>query len=1118
MLGSPLYLARFLQGLPHEARFGRRIVSLFRKAWEAMPDERYVLITYLRRDEIWQMPEIYGYVREVILPQGTARTGFTPWYPFMPSTPLVADDRTRPPVIRLLDVAASQGKLDELTEQVLAARKQHPDWVVGDALLALIRSRTGHHDDLRELVRRLIDRFENDKNTTGASYTTYACWTMGLELESHPATRDLAIMLYECACRQPYAYVQYYLATDRTLIQCLVDLCVAEGCKADARRALIEHGRLKKLPNGMREELANLLRMKALADSAQRLVALGFAADAVSLYGEAMALAEVVDTSTPALRISNIEQLPGQIREGLNRAIAGMRRDELAPIAGRLIADAGADRDPNRKGRAAQRDQALDLLMVVYPRELDGATLRSLFADSLAACDARQLAALDGSLDSLRKAHLDDFSVAIAVALKELVTGDMSRIGSALDRLGRLIELNPLEPLPQGARANARQRAEAAPQVPLWLVTRACWKQGSSGPLHELGDRLAALAIEAAGRQADNHVLLAILREQGELALSRGDRAGAEKTWGKMLESVIPRPKPDDHRPRTRPEPTRQPAPVRSATAPTTSSIGPLPRDASLARSIAMPLGAANLTLLQQALPQSKGRSATPKAARPAPAARRPRTGPGNVPVLTLDRLEQAMQIARLAAEHDLFGLSFRAVREAFQGGPPVAVARSSDSARAAPANPAAEKAATDAVTPRVVYLVVELERSWHNHRAPADAVYACLRDVVIPASRPAEVFLYALPVNPVAVRRPRSVGERLAASAVTAGKIADLRQAIEARQGQVVAELPAAVLLAQLALAADDPRGAVSGLKGIRDRLARDTTRTAAELACHAAIPALGRPEAEVVGAAQEVLDRVLKSFAAGNQSLEPLATLSLLSARLQLDRGDMAGGRRRLDAFLDTMEQVAAGSGVDASLRIRKQQIERAAAEYARAGLWDLALEILGRHADAPTPAGGDQSLGDVLTRLLHYLRTRSARDRFETLRAWTLPARGRRGVRILISDGPRDMAPDSFFRPGTGDGAGESRAAAPQDDESLASTAAALIDAARQAGSLDQLTDLVHTAAEQRVENAGDLELLVEMARGRSAPALAAIEARVLELNRDNRAITVEVPSTAVLISSV
>ena len=101
------------------------------------------------------------------------------------------------------------------------------------------------------------------------------------------------------------------------------------------------------------------------------------------------------------------------------------------------------------------------------------------------------------------------------------------------------MEKTPLEVLAAGTRANARQRAEAARQIPLWLVARACWKQKNAADFQVVAQKLATRALEAARRQSENSALMAMLREQGEFALARGDRAGAEAAWGEMLKLVV---------------------------------------------------------------------------------------------------------------------------------------------------------------------------------------------------------------------------------------------------------------------------------------------------------------------------------------------------------------------------------------------------------------------------------------------------------------------------------------------------------------------------------------------------------------------------------------------------
>ena len=89
---------------------------------------------------------------------------------------------------------------------------------------------------------------------------------------------------------------------------------------------------------------------------------------------------------------------------------------------------------------------------------------------------------------------------------------------------------SPLEALSEGTRPNARQRALAAPRMALWLVAHDCWKHEST---RAAGDRLAALALEAARRQLDNTWALAMLREWGQQAEDRGDRAWPRRAGGR---------------------------------------------------------------------------------------------------------------------------------------------------------------------------------------------------------------------------------------------------------------------------------------------------------------------------------------------------------------------------------------------------------------------------------------------------------------------------------------------------------------------------------------------------------------------------------------------------------
>ena len=411
--------------------------------------------------------------------------------------------------------------------------------------------------------------------------------------------------------------------------------------------------------------------------------------------------------------------------------------------------------------------------MLVSPRELDKAEVRSLFAESVVALarDPKSFREVEPRLKDLSDRQPDDLPLRTAAALAALAEGDEAKTVSALADLEAAVAKNPLETLPPGAAANSRQRAEAARQIPLWLVARLSWARASSieagkkelaARLKEASDRLASRAIDAAARQSDNRWTLAMLREQGQIAMQRGNRAEAEAAWGKMLDSVL------------RPEGRRTSAAAGSGLTPPAMNVPPAP---------APPVPPSRIirkTAYQPPAPADTPpapAAATTTQARPlAGAARR---GAG-VPVLTVDRFEQSMQVAKLAAKNGLHALSLRAVRESLKGGPPV-TAVSANASRTVIVRSGVSNEPADPIAPRVVDQLVELDSLWLSQKAPAPEVYEVLRDVVMPEARPNEVFPYAPTITNISLStRPKSVGHLLAGWAVRADKVNDLRARID--------------------------------------------------------------------------------------------------------------------------------------------------------------------------------------------------------------------------------------------------------------------------------------------------------------------------------------------------
>ena len=359
-------------------------------------------------------------------------------------------------------------------------------------------------------------------------------------------------------------------------------------------------------------------------------------------------------------------------------------------------------------------------------------------------------------------------------------------------------------------------------------------------------------------------------------------------------------------------------------------------------------------------------------------------------------------------------------------------------------------------------------------------------------------------PLDLNALRNPRSVGRLLASWAVRAGKTEALNQAIAARGGEQ-AQLPAAVLKTQLALAAKQPLPAIEALGSIAARMKNDTSRTTSELAVQAALPALEGSDPKLAKAALDVLDSCAKGLESTGQS-EPVASLLLLLARRQFSAGDLSGGRKRLEAYLEATEKTTVRYAGDYSLYLRKQNLERVAGEYARAGLWADALLTLGRFLDAPVYSGGDPPVDGTLARVLRQLEKNPASERYQTLRAWTLPEKDRQSIRMLTSALESETTPSAFLRraPGSASTSNEKPAAAARNHTTV-STARALIEAARECGKLDELASQAAAAAalkeDRKVENAEMLHLLVELARGQGARVLKEIDDRTSALAKEH-----------------
>jgi tetratricopeptide (TPR) repeat protein len=519
---------------PKDRPAGLRLLA---KAWATLPDERPTLLSYLTGDDVWRLPEIYAYARQAVVPGETETLG-NPWAGVNH-------------VLGHLLAQSSPTQLGALVREVEEALPRRPTWIGGKALLAVFQARLGQVGKARQALQELLQ----DKKQPIPEGVHLA---LGQQLESVPGFQDLAMALYEGGIEAALGRSTSRL--QNSPVQRLLALYEQAGRGADARALALRLLRANRTPVNEYEEYQRAENLNFLAT---QLSQLGYPLDAVRTY-----LTVLPDEPVDPFGIVGTSRL--QAQAGLERALQELKTEALDGA----LREAVVPRTDQRPG-----DPAVDLVFLVHPPRLDRGRFTSVLGDALLAAgrDRRLLAELKASLDGLLAKHPDDFSVHVTAALVAVAAGgDDAR--AAVTRLVQRTAAVPLEALPPGTPANARQRAAAAEQLGLWVVARACRAQPA---LRALAEPLAERALEAARRQASPTYVLAMLREAGQDALDRKDRAAAERHWAGMVDLLLaPPPRlPAKPAPAAKPRPAAAPglAPVTTGRFAQVSEVAKLP-------------------------------------------------------------------------------------------------------------------------------------------------------------------------------------------------------------------------------------------------------------------------------------------------------------------------------------------------------------------------------------------------------------------------------------------------------------------------------------------------------------------------------------------------------------
>ncbi|HUE70745.1 MAG TPA: DUF1583 domain-containing protein [Pirellulaceae bacterium] len=928
-MGQYYVVAEFVQNFLRDEKQRPTGLALFKRVWEAFPEQRPYLMSQFYNEELWKIPEVLEYGKQAILPT-RASLASDPYGVIGRVMSYSSDGTANGPLRYILEASAKSGKLGELRAEITKAQAEFPQWKGGRLIAAAIDARMGKTEEARQAITAALE----DKNDT---VPMAALWMIGQEIEARQELRELVVQLYEMAMQgtNDSGMREFQYGPGPRLVK----MYGAAGKKDEARDLLLRVAK-NRVGDQYDAMYAAEQQMRNLMSVAQQLDSLELAVDAVRIYREALASPALSDPSYQ--RYGNTEHYRRQVQQGLDRAVT------------KLSQSAAADPQLVLALLAPQFEAAdkpvIDLMLAGNPDAQGMPKLESLLL-RLAAPEKIPPAAREAVRKEIEKwcmQHPADVSlrvVAVAFAIEE---ADESQAKKSLAALVQAVNAAPLEALPEGQRANARQRAAAEIYLGLWCVASQCALKPA---FREAGSQLAQVALEAARRQSDGKYLQAMLHQQAETALAAGQREEAARHWTALIDSALARPAARPSLPSNPPHPMPPMAPA--ATGPSREGL---------------------------------------------------------IALATLAQFQLASAVALRAAQEGFPEVAERAMREALRGGLPVRDTAFGDrtARRIVTISGASEAQGEDSqVVQMVGQRLAQLSRTWRAKGYNPETMYGLLSGLVFPQNRPEEILLYP---EGLSWQGPRSVGRELALWTVAARKADALRHEVAQRAKLPQAAAAGDTLLIMLALAENDLPAARQALAKLTPLVTQKGSATNLNVACHALALAMAIPdlEGDVMPLVKSAVDQMNKT-SAGALSDPTNAVIRFHLKRGERDEAKKAidGHLVALQAYYarysdpnyavhqqrQVLIALSGQTALSGDLPLTEELMGRVADAQ-------------------PSENWGYQDPGATVARWAGLFSALAPAERYARLSDWTLPTANRRSVRLLAAIAAPPQVPAKFL----------------------------------------------------------------------------------------------------------
>lgn len=675
---------------------------------------------------------------------------------------------------RFVDVVAERDELADFTEKLTARMKTGSSWKDGHVLLAIANIRAGKVENGISITNALIA----DET---APIVGYAVLSIGTELEKKDETRQKAIAIYQASVASP----KYQMAHNYNYspAQRLVYLYKQNGSNLKARDVLLQFTEPKDPGYSQPRDLADYRLNRRMA-IAKELMEFGFPFDAIRVYQK------IIDSKSDLAVSSNAKNFVTEANSGMSKCSEKLTLDNVQVFVDEIASRAVDDQ---------RKIVEIPLFTVT-----SGSNLKSLrvtspmlaIALNIKKEQVEQYRELTESFQPIAKNPEASLSVRMLNAvLGWQYENEQATAESIVDRLTPLVSYlksHPLEQIEQGKQPNNEQIEHARERFALFAIAEALLVHSESVSsdqriLH-IATALSNNAVDAAEYLDDVQTQRAIYFRLGDLAAKQKNLKQAEAHWKRLLELILTRR--ISQMSYTSSVPDLNNLPYGSVVPVYKSSPVVVSPGITIVSTI-QPNTASSIAVLQPTATSSILTATSP---------------------VSIQQCQLALELATLAAEHDLQDLSLECVSKAFQRGWPVTVAnqplvqpsRVSPSLSFTGSVPVARSARTttvNAITPTLTNLVT----IWRSKKFPEERIYESLADIVLPKNQVEQINLRQLQTS-----RPKSGGPKLIpfesticnfllSAAIKASKEDDLETRINKRSENNATQLQSRYLLGML-------------------------------------------------------------------------------------------------------------------------------------------------------------------------------------------------------------------------------------------------------------------------------------------------------------------------------